>query len=156
MSWEPVVPTLKRLMRVRLFVDAGQLVGTGPSGQRRIVAITGGEFNGPELRGAVLPGGGDWTLQRSDRCTLLDARYTLETGDGALIYVQDRGLRHGPEHTMARLAKGEPVNPKDYYFRTSAQFETASPRYGWLNHLIVVGSGLRHGEEVTIDFFSVG
>jgi hypothetical protein len=143
-------------MRVHLVVGAPQLVGAGPTGQRRIVAITGGEFSGPELRGAVLAGGGDWSLRRSDRCTLLDARYTLQTDDGALIYVQDRGLRHGPEHTMARLAKGEPVNPRDYYFRTSAQLEAASARYAWLNHLVVIGSGMRHAEEVTVDFFSVG
>jgi hypothetical protein len=142
-------------MRVRLMVAAPQLVGSGPAGSRRIVAITGGEFNGARLNGAVLPGGGDWTTQRGDHCTQLDARYTLECEDGALIYVQDRGLRHGPEHTMARLAKGEPVNPRDYYFRTAAQLETGSAKYAWLNRAVVVGSGMRQADEVTIDFYSV-
>lgn len=133
-----------------------QQLGPGPSGNRRVLTVTGGEFTGNKLHGRVLPGGGDWTTQRSDHCTELDARYTLETDDGALIYVQERGLRHGPEHTMARLAKGEPVNPRDYYFRTTARLETAAPKYVWLNRIIVVGSGMRHGDEETIDFYSVG
>ena len=155
MSREPVVPTLTHLMRVRMSVAPPQMLGNGPAGNRRIVAITGGEFAGSRLKGRVLPGGGDWMTQRSDHCTELDARYTLETDDGALIYVQDRGLRHGPEHTMARLAKGEPVNPKDYYFRTAAHLETASPKYAWLNRPVIVGSGMRHSDEVTIDFYSL-
>lgn len=142
-------------MRVSLVVTAPQLVGAAPTGGRRIVTITGGEFTGRRLNGRVLEGGGDWTIQRSDHCTLLDARYTLETDDGALIYLQERGLRHGPEHTMARLAKGEPVNPKDYYFRTMAELETAAPKYTWLNRTLVVGSGMRHGDELTTDFYTV-
>jgi hypothetical protein len=142
-------------MRVFITVASAQVVGDGPVGNRRIIAITGGEFAGPKLKGNVLPGGGSWQVQRSDHCAQLDARYTLETDDGALIYVQDRGLRHGPEHTMARLAKGEQVNPRDYYFRTTVELETAAPRYAWLNRTVVVGSGMRQGNEVTINFYSV-
>lgn len=155
MSFEPAAPTLEHLMRVRLMVAPPKVLGDGPTGRRRMVAISGGEFEGPRLAGKVLPGGGDWLLQRRDHCTELDARYTLETDDGALIYVQDRGLRHGPEHTMARLAKGEPVNPRDYYFRTAARLETGSTRYGWLNQMVVVGSGMRHPDGVVIDFYRV-
>ena len=142
-------------MRVRLLMAPPQHLGAGPTGHRRVLPVTGGDFTGEKLQGRVLAGGGDWTMQRSDHCTELDARYTLETDDGALIYVQDHGLRHGPEHTLARLAKGEPVNPRDYYFRTTARLETAAPKYGWLNRLIVVGSGMRHGDEQTIDFYTL-
>lgn len=155
MNHEPTIPSLNRLLRVRLMVEAPQVVGTGPAGIRRIIGISGGDFEGPRLRGRVLPGGGDWMVQRADHTTVLDARYTLETADGALIYVQDRGLRHGPEHTMARLAKGEPVNPRDYYFRCTAQLETASPDYAWLNRIVVVGSGMRLGAQVILDFYRV-
>lgn len=155
MSREPVIPTLEHLLRVHLTLTPPLLVGSGPAGSRRIATINGDEFTGPRLRGNVLAGGGDWTIQRSDHCAQIDARYTLETDDGALVYVQERGLRHGPEHTMARLAKGEPVNPRDYYYRTTAQLETGSPRYAWLNRSVVVGSAMRLGDTVTVDFYTI-
>ncbi len=156
MPHQPAVPTLSHLMQVRLEVSSPQPLGDVPLGKRVIVAIGGGEFTGERLRGRVLAGGGDWLIQRRDYCAQLDARYALETHDGAIVYVQDRGLRHGPEHTMARLAKGEPVNPRDYYFRTTAQLETASRSYGWLNRAIVIGSGMREADRVIIDFYTVG
>lgn len=153
MSHTPVVPTLSPLMQVRLRVDVAPITGPSPGGYRRITAILGGEFAGEQLRGHVLPGGGDWTVRRDDQCSVLDARYVLQTHDGALIYVQEHGLHHGPEHTMARLAKGEPVNPKDYYFRTTPRLETASRDYAWLNRIVVIGSAMRQGQDVVIDYY---
>ena len=58
-------------------------------------------------------------------------RVTLETDDGELIYMTYRGLRHGPPEVMARLAKGESVDPASYYFRTTPVFETASKKYSY-------------------------
>src|SRR2546425_11126593 len=73
-----------------------QKLGTVPHGIRSIVPVTGGDFEGPRLRGKVLPGGGDWLLLRPDGVLELDLRITLETDDHALIYMTFQGLRHGP------------------------------------------------------------
>ena len=120
-----------------------QEVGSATWGQRRIVQVTGGTFEGPRLKGRVLPGGGDWILTRPDGVTQLDVRITLETDDGALIYMTYRGLRHGPPEVLARLAKGERVEPSEYYFRTVPCFETASEKYAWLNRALFVSTGDR-------------
>jgi hypothetical protein len=107
------------------------------------VPITGGSFYGPRLRGKVLAGGGDWTLLRSDGVLELDLRITLETDDGALIYLTSFGLRHGPPEVLAALARGEPVDPSRYYFRTAPRFETTASQYAFLNRLIAIASGDR-------------
>ena len=91
-----------------------QELGDTPLGRRRIIAITGGRFSGARLSGRVLPGGADWQVIRSDGVADLDARYTLETNDGALIYVHNRGYRHGPPEILKKLISGEDVNPSLY------------------------------------------
>lgn len=152
---EPVEPQLQWLMRVQLQVARLLQLGDVPLGQRKFVAIDGGEFSGPELKGRIVAGGGDWLLQRTDGCIELDARYTLEADDGALIYLQDRGFRHGPAAVMQRLAAGEALPASDYYFRTCARLETAAPQYQWLNSAVVIGSGCRQASGVAIDFYRV-
>lgn len=130
-------------------------LGATPLGRRRIIEITGGTFAGTRLSGKVLPGGADWQLVRADGVAYLDTRYTLETEDGALIYVQNRGYRHGPAEVIERLARGEAVDPASYYFRTSPWFETSAPKYAWLNRTIFLGSGARLADRVRIEMFEV-
>jgi hypothetical protein len=130
-------------MTLQVFVALPQQIGEVPHGTRVIAPITSGSFEGPRLRGKVLPGGGDWTLLRSDGVLELDLRITLETDDGALIYLTSFGLRHGPPEVLAALARGESVDPSKYYFRTAARFETSAPKYGFLNQLIAISSGDR-------------
>lgn len=132
------------LCTITISVDPNfQIVGPATWGQRRIVSVTGGTFEGPRMRGKVLPGGGDWILVRNDGVTQLDVRITLETDDGALIYMTYRGLRHGPPEVMERLGKGETVDPSEYYFRTAPVFETASEKYDWLNRALFISTGDR-------------
>lgn len=118
------------------------LIGATPQGVRRVVQVTGGRFDGEVLRGHVL-GGGDWSLVGPDGALRLDSRTTLETDDGALLYLQHRGVRHGPPEVMAALMRGDSVPAQDYYFRTAMQFETGDPRYAWLQCRVVVGVGER-------------
>jgi hypothetical protein len=114
---------------------------------RRTAPLTGGHFEGPHLRGTVLPGGSaDWLLLRSDGVLELDLRATLRTEDGALISMKYFGLRHGPPDVIAALGRGETVDPASYYFRTAPRFETAHPRYAFLNRLVAVASGDRRAE----------
>lgn len=132
-----------------------QELGTSPLGRRRIIPITGGTFEGERLTGRVLPGGADWQVIRPDGVADLDARYTIETHDGALIYVRNKGYRHGPEDVIRRLAAGEAVDPKLYYMRTTPWFETGDARYAWLNRIVCVGTGARLAAAVQLEFFEV-
>jgi uncharacterized protein DUF3237 len=129
------------LMTVTIAAAPPQKLGTGPHGIRTIVPVTGGEFDGPRLRGQVLPGGGDWLLLRSDGVLELDLRITLATDDHALIYMTFQGLRHGPPNAIEALGRGEAVDPASYYFRTVPRFETSTEKYAFLNRIIAVGVG---------------
>ncbi len=141
------------LLTLQVVVPPPQKLGAVPHGTRVIAPITGGTFEGPRLRGKVVPGGGDWTLLRSDGVLELDLRITLETNDGALIRMTSFGLRHGPPEVMAALARGDSVDPSRYYFRTAPMFETSAPPYAFLNRLIAIASGDRRasGPIYTID-----
>src|SRR5262245_53935548 len=141
------------LMTLQITVGSVQKVGAVPHGTRVTAPIASGRFEGPRLRGTVLPGGGDWTLLRADGVLELDLRITLETDDGALIHMASFGLRHGPPDVMAALARGEDVDPATYYFRTTPRFETGHPKYAFLNRLVAVSSGdrRRDGPIYTID-----
>lgn len=131
-------------------------LGATPNGRRRIATVTGGNFEGERLRGTVHPApGGDWIVSRPDGAMVLDVRLTLETDDQQLIYMTYRGLRHGPAEVMARLAKGETVDPASYYFRTTPVFETASKKYDWLNRIIAVATGRREATGPVYDVFEV-
>ena len=150
-----VIPTLRFLYSSKIEIDSPLIVGQSPYGERRIINIKGGAFSGPRLTGRVLPGGADWQIIRTDGITEVEARYTLETEDGALIYIYNRGLRHGPPEVIARLASGEDVDPGDYYFRTTPVFETGAPDYAWLNGVVAIASGQRRAEEVIITVYEV-
>lgn len=143
------------LFRARVTLDPPRELGDTPLGRRRIIGITGGIFSGPRLSGKVLPGGADWQIIRADGVAFLDARYTLETTDGALIYVSNRGYRHGPREVLERLARGEDVDPALYYMRTSPWFETSDKRYDWMNRTVCVGTGARRAAAVELDFYAV-
>jgi hypothetical protein len=150
-----VTPSLQRLYTSRVEVETPLEFGKAPYGERRIINIKGGAFSGPRLSGRVLPGGADWQIIRHDGITEVEARYTLETDDGALIYVSNWGLRHGPKEVMARLAAGEKVDASEYYFRTTPVFETGAPGYAWLNGIVAVAAGQRLANEVIITVYEV-
>jgi len=136
-----IAMTSRPLMTVKIAAAPPQKLGTVPHGIRSIVPVTGGDFEGPRLRGKVLPGGGDWLLLRSDGVLELDLRITLETDDHALIYMTFQGLRHGPQDAIAALGRGEAVDPARYYFRTLPRFETSTETYAFLNRIVAVGVG---------------
>ena len=146
---------LEPLLTAAIALAPPQELGEAPLGRRRIVPIAGGSFSGGRLRGRVLPGGADWQILRADGVADLDARYTLETEDGALIYVKNRGYRHGPEQVMRRLAAGEAVNPALYYMRTTPRFETGDARYAWLNRIVCVATASRLPQAVHLEVFEV-
>lgn len=156
MSADPVTPRLDYLCRATVRLAPPQEVGVTPRGERRVIPIIGGTVVGQRLNGAILPGGADWQIVRADGAAVLDARYTVQTDDGALIYVSNRGLRHGPAEVLTRLRRGEAVDPAAYYFRTVPTFETGSPAHAWLNNLVAIGSGVRAADAVILDFYAIG
>jgi hypothetical protein len=142
------------LFSMRLAVDPPKTPG-GPQGaERRIGDIPTGSFTGDRLAGIVLPGS-DWQTLRADGATLLDARILLRTDDDALIAMIYSGIRHGPPDVMARLGRGEDVDPAAYYFRTTASFATSAPRYEWLNRIFAVGVGHRLADGPIYNLFEI-
>jgi hypothetical protein len=146
---------LLNLFRAEITLGPPQELGAAPLGARRIIPITGGRFRGERLAGRVLAGGADWQVVRGDGVADLDARYTLETSDGALIYVRNRGYRHGPRQVLERLAAGEDVDAGLYYMRTTPLFETGDERYAWLNRMVCVATGARRPSAVELEVFEV-
>lgn len=151
----PAPPGMEFAFEVRAQVADPTVVGNLPTGLRRIIDITGGTFQGPNVRGTLVPGGADWQLIREDGFTNIDARYTLQTEDGHLIYVSNIGIRHASPEVMARLNAGVEVDPSEVYFRAVPTFETAAPELEWLMRSIFVATGERYPNGVIIRFFRV-
>jgi hypothetical protein len=117
--------------------------------------VTGGTFEGPKLRGTVRAGGGDWLLSHDDGHNELDVRATLETDDGALIYVRYGGVLKVEPAVAANAVAGANVSPASYYFRTQPRFETGSERYKWLNTLVSIGYGAFGPGTVSYRIFAI-
>jgi hypothetical protein len=140
-------PRLTKVYRLDATLGQALELGQVARGQRRIVPLTGGTFVGPELSGTLIPGASaDWQIVLPDGTALGDIRYTLQSDRGALLYVRSRGVRHGSAQVLARLARGEQVDAREYIFRTSTQIETAASDLDWLNKGVFVGvAGRRPG-----------
>jgi hypothetical protein len=155
------LPDVLKLVRtrplfvMRLEVRKLQIVGATPGSYRRIGVVPGGTFEGERLSGTVLEGGSDWQAVRPDGATTLDVRLVLKTADDAMIGMTYRGIRHGPADVIKRIESGEVVDPTSYYFRINPLFETAAPRYDWLNRVIAVGIGHRQADGPVYSVFEV-
>ena len=154
--FRPPEPQLELMARFTVDLAAPwELGGTSGLGDRRIFPISGGSFDGPMLRGTILDNGADWQVVTPDGVSLIDTRYLLRLDDGALAYLQTRGLRHGPPEVLAAVAAGESVDPHDYFFRVYLTFETASGTYGWLNRAMAIGSAMRLASTVIYDAYLI-
>src|ERR1051325_6410887 len=128
-------------------------LGHTPFGHRRVVNILGGPVTGTRLNGRVLPGGADWQVVAAEGALDIHARYTIASDTGALIEVDSRGLRNGPPDVLARLARGEEVDPSLYYFRTVMRFATAHPSAVWMNRILALARGAREKNAVRLDVY---
>ena len=143
------------LLTVKLDVRPLLVVGETPTTTRRIGLVYGGRFEGERMAGHVLDGGSDWQSVRSDGSTILDVRLNLKTDDGEVFCMTYKGLRLGPPEIIARIEKGEVVDPASYYFRINPMFETASKKYGWLNGVLAVGLGHRFEDGPVYNVFEI-
>jgi len=151
-----LTPKLNFFADVSVLVDKPHEVGLTHHGVRRLIPIVGGNVQGNGWTARVLAGGADFQLIVNERMAELDARYTIETDGGDLIFVQNRAVRTAAPDVMAKLVRGEPVPPESVYFRCSPSFETASASLGWITERLFIGTGARHPEEVVMRFFEVG
>jgi hypothetical protein len=145
----------KPIFTIDADLEAIMSLGRTPAGERRIIGIRGGTVRGRKFNGRVLPGGADWQVVRADGAADIKARYTIESDAGARVLVDSVGLRHGPPDVIARLARGDNVDPALYYFRTAMRFETADPATDWMNRIIAVARGERLAQAVRLDVYEV-
>lgn len=146
----------RHLLTMRCDVDATHHLGRVPGGyDRRVVIVSGGSFEGPDMRGRILPGGGDFLTIRPDGAFNLDVRLVLETDGGELIYMTYIGRRNGPPEVMEKYKRGEAVAEGEDYFRTIVQFETAAPSLLRLNDILAVGTGRRDATGPVYEIFEL-
>ena len=156
MTNDIIKPELEFVFEASGKLAAPTVIGSTHEGIHRVIPILEGTFEGPDIRGTIVPvGAADWQFTRTDNVTQAEAIYALRTDDDILIRVQNYGLRHGPEAVMRRLAAGEVVDPGEYYFRTTPRFIAPEGRYDWLNRSIFLCSGARFPESIRLWFFRV-
>ena len=150
-------PRLTMVYRLEATVAPPLELGETAQGRRRIVPLTGGTFSGPEVSGRLLPGASaDWQTILTDGTALGDIRYVLRTDRGDLLDVRSRSIRHGSPDVLARLGRGEEVDPGEYTFRTATRIETAAPDLAWLNKGIFISVGGRQAAGVIYETYLVG
>jgi len=151
---EPVLQT-RYVFTITAHIGGVTSAGDIGTGVRRIIPITGGEVKGPDVNGQICAFGADFQIIRPNELIELEAKYAFATDDGAVIYVENRGIRFGPVELLQKLKRGEPVDPKLIYFRTVPKFETGAAKYRWLMESLFVGSAARHADRVVVDVHQV-
>lgn len=150
-------PVLEFAFEARVDVAPSERIGHGDGDVLSFTPITGGTVSGPLLEGTVVPGGGDWSVERRKGTIELDARYLLRAADGALIDIVNRGFYRVPPQLAEAAEAGEPIPAEQLYFRTSPVFRTDAPAHRWLAESVFVGlaeDDLASGQ-IVIRFFVV-
>jgi Protein of unknown function (DUF3237) len=152
-----MVPDLRTKYVFSLAIKIGTPIVAGDFGHgvRRVIPVLGGEVRGEGIRGVIFPCGADFQIIRPNGFTELEAKYAFELDDGAIVYIENIGIRFGPKPLLDRIARGEIVDPAQIYFRSVPKFETGAARYRWLMENLFVGVGARHPDRVEIDVHQV-
>ena len=145
----------KHVFSLAIKVGAPIVAGDIGHGIRRVIPILGGEVFGDGIKGTIFPVGADFQVLRPNGFTELEAKYAFEPDDGAIVYIENIGIRFGPKELLDRIAKGEIVDPTRIYFRSVPRFETGSEKYRWLMENLFIGVGARHPDRVEIDVHRV-
>jgi hypothetical protein len=152
-----MAPALATKYVFSLAIKVGTPIVAGDTGLgvRRVIPVLGGEVRGPGMKGTILPVGADFQTIRPSGFTELEAKYAFEMDDGAVIYIENIGIRFGPKELLDRIAKGEIVDPALIYFRSVPRFETGAENYRWLMENLFVGVGSRYPDRVELDVHQV-
>lgn len=150
-------PKLETKYVFTITAHIGEVISAGDTGAgvRRVIPVIGGTVKGEGVSGRVLASGADFQIIRPSELIELEAKYAFETDDGAVVYVENFGIRFGPVELLQKLKRGEPVDPKLIYFRTRPRFETGHPNYQWLVQHLFIGSAARHADRVVVDVHQV-
>ena len=140
----------KYVFSLSIKVGAPIVAGDLGYGIRRVIPVLGGTVQGEGIKGTIHSGGADFQIIRPDGFTELEAKYTFELDEGAVIYIENIGVRFGPKEALDRIARGEAVDPALIYFRSVPRFETGHPRYRWLMQSLFIGVGARHPDRVEL------
>jgi len=130
-------------------------LGSCSTGTRRIIPIVGGTVSGPLINGRILGVGADWQTVTANGVAELDARYGIETHDGAMIEVISRGIRHASAEVAARIAAGEEVPTSEYYMRTAIRLDSGHADYAWVNRSLFLAEGGKVGSTVRLSVYRV-
>jgi Protein of unknown function (DUF3237) len=156
MAVTPLPLKTEFLFRMVLHAGAPQMAAAGAGKELRVIPVTGGTFEGPALRGEVVPGTtADWLRVEPDGTAHMDVRLVMRTDKGQHFYMHYSGVRHGPPEVLAQLGRGETVDPAAYYFRIAIRFEAGDPELAWLNRVLAVGVGQRPPAGPTYDVYVV-
>ncbi len=137
-------------------LKAPVMIGPAEYGTRLFAEVREGRVTGPRVTGDVLTGGGDWALTGPDGWTRVDVRGQCRTDDGALLYLNYRGLIEPSPTTAQALRTGGETSYEDQYWRVAIEVETASPEYLWLTQSVLIGRGrFRCGPGVAYQVFRV-
>lgn len=150
-----MTPILQPVCDLVVNLSPSHEMGVCPTGTRRIIPIIGGSAQGPLLNGRILPVGADWQTVLADGIADLDARYAIETVDGAIIEVISKGIRHASADVAARIAAGESVPASDYYMRTAIRLETGHADYAWVNRALFLAAGAKVASTVHLSVHRV-
>jgi hypothetical protein len=145
----------KYVFSLAIRVGAPIVAGDHGHGVRRIIPILGGEVSGEGIQGKIFPVGADFQIIRPNGFTELEAKYAFEMDDGAIVYIENIGIRFGPKELLDRIAKGEIVDPALIYFRSVPKFETGAEKYRWLMENLFIGVGARDPDRVELAVYQV-
>ena len=140
----------KYVFSLAIKIGAPIVAGDTGHGVRRIIPILGGDLHGEGIKGTIFPYGADFQTIRPNGFTEVEAKYAFQMDDGAIVYIENVGIRFGPKQLLDRIAKGEIVDPALIYFRSVPKFETGAEKYRWLMENLFVGVGARHPDRVEI------
>lgn len=150
-----MTPELDHVFDLVVELSRPHEMGECPTGTRRIIPIIGGVARGGLLSGRVLGVGADWQTVSVSGIAGLDARYAIETDDGAVIEVVSQGIRHAAPEIGARIAAGEAVPPSEYYMRTMIRLESGHPGYDWVNRSLFLAAGGKVGSTVQLAVYRI-
>ena len=151
----PDAPRLEWIGSLTAQFGPPTVIGETSHGTRMVIPVADGTFDGPGVSGSLLPMSGDWMLVRPDGVAEIDARATLQTQDGALVYIVNRGYITNVLDWLPRWSQGEEIAPDEYYYALNTAFETGAPQYDWLQRTVVVGTGVLLPGGTRQDLFAV-
>jgi hypothetical protein len=142
--------SLEYLFSYHLQLNPPEIIGPVPEGIRANVYTHSGTVTGEKIQGILRPVGGDWVTVRPDGVGITDVRGTIETQDGALIYMAYTGVLDFGEDGYQKFLKGQ--LPATAQIRNAPRFQTAHPNYFWLNRIQAVSIAEINFSSFTADF----